>query len=292
MSTSALKSYLSATLRRLLRSVVRIALRGEVTYREFADIAKLAYFDVARDDYGINGRKTNLARVAILTGLSRKECTRLKAVAAAATMDGGARSAVMSPVTRVISGWHETPEYVDAAGRPRTLPRTGPCPSLEDLFRRFAGDIPDGALMHELERVGAVEETGSGEVRVLKRSFVADGFSKERVRIVGNMYSDLGSTIVYNLDEANVDRRRIARYVVADAVAPDVAQAFQALAEERGQALLGDLDGWLSAEGRQAGPPASADARRVGLGVYFFEESLTEQHSPDNEHNEVPGDSQ
>ncbi|MEO1576948.1 MAG: DUF6502 family protein, partial [Pseudomonadota bacterium] len=215
--------------------------------------------------------------------LSRKECTRLKSVADATVETSGNASAAMSPVTRVISGWHETPEYLDASGEPLELPESGDAPSVTDLFRRFGGDIPDGALMTELKRLGAVETTAQGKLRVLKRSFIAEGFSKDRVRILGNMYSDLGSTIVHNLDEQNADDPRIARYVVADGVPPDVAREFQALTEERGQSVLRELDRWLSADGRQgAAGPADKHARRVGLGIYFFEEPMSEQRSSDN----------
>ncbi|MEL7239667.1 MAG: DUF6502 family protein, partial [Planctomycetota bacterium] len=109
------------------------------------------------------------------------------------------------------------------------------------------------------------------------------GFSRERVRILGNMYSDLGATIVHNLDEQNVDDPRIARYVVADGVSSNVAREFQALTEERGQAVLQELDGWLNAAGRQdLTEKARKGAKRVGLGIYFFEEPMSEQSSSSN----------
>jgi len=270
MKYSSIKDYLAETLRRLLRPVVRIALRGELTYQDFSELAKRAYFDVARDDYGIDGRKTNLARVAILTGLSRKECTKLKALVAKQSESNH----VMSPITRVITAWHEDEGYQDSAGRPLPLPEDGEAPSVADLMRRHGGDIPRLAIQSELKRLGAAQVTNDGTWEVLKRSFIADGFTEERIRIIGNLLTDLGNTIVYNLDEANSDNSRMARYVVADAVAPADAIEFQSLAADKGQKLLQNLDQWLNDDARSNSHDNPPDnAQRVGLGIYLFQES-------------------
>ncbi len=268
MKTKTLKNYLTATLRRVLRPLVRISLRGELTYSEFADIAKRAYFDVARDDFGIAGRKTNLARVAILTGLSRKECTRIKAQ----ELDAATRVQAMSPVTRVITAWHEDPVFQDAAGQPRVLSVEGSASSLNELLRQYGGDIPSGALMTELKRIGAMEQTDDNQWRVMKRSFIAAGFDQDKIRILGNQLADLGGTIVHNVEERNAQDPRMQRYVLADALHPDDAKEFQQLATRKGQALLEELDAWLTARAR---PDAGdhKDAQRAGVGIYFFQDS-------------------
>ncbi|MFK8017773.1 MAG: DUF6502 family protein, partial [Gammaproteobacteria bacterium] len=223
MSNQVLKPYLSNTLRRILRPIVRIALRGQLTFKEFAELAKLAYFDVARDDFGLAGRKTNLARVAILTGLSRKECTRLKSVASTTPDQAGP----MSPATRVITAWHEDPAYRAPDGTPLLLPLEGGELSVHELFRRCAGDIPFGALFAELQRIGAIEPADGDRWQVVKRSFIAEGFSQDKIRILGNQLSDLGDTIVHNIEANDPDARRMQRYVVADAIDRDDAAEFQ-----------------------------------------------------------------
>ena len=54
----------------MLRPVVRILLRYGIGYREFAEVTKTAFVDVASADFGIRGRPTNISRVAVMTGLS------------------------------------------------------------------------------------------------------------------------------------------------------------------------------------------------------------------------------
>ncbi len=269
MNSIKLKTYLANTLRRVLRPIVRIALRGQLTYKEFADLAKLSYFDVARDDYGLSGRKTNLARVAILTGLSRKECSRLKIQADA---DVSATEA-MSPATRVITAWHEDAAYRMKSGSPRLLPMDGSAPSISDLFRRFAGDIPTGALFSELQRIGAIEPAPNDRWRLIKRSFIAEGFDKDKIRILGNQFSDLGATIVHNTEVENAADLRMQRYVVADAISVDDAAEFQKLVTRRGQELLEEFDAWLTTRA-PANPTAQKIKRpqRVGIGIYYFQD--------------------
>ena len=50
---------LSAATLRLLRPLVRILLRNNVSHRTFAELAKLVYVEVANAEFGIAGKKTN-----------------------------------------------------------------------------------------------------------------------------------------------------------------------------------------------------------------------------------------
>ena len=69
---------LSAAALRLLRPLVRILLRGGISYKTFADLVKWVYVDVAMKEFGIAGRKQSISRVSVITGLSRKEVLRVR----------------------------------------------------------------------------------------------------------------------------------------------------------------------------------------------------------------------
>jgi hypothetical protein len=51
----------------VLRPIARIFLRFGIGFREFAEISKAAFVDVASTDFGIRGRPTNISRVAVMT---------------------------------------------------------------------------------------------------------------------------------------------------------------------------------------------------------------------------------
>ncbi|MEO0616760.1 MAG: DUF6502 family protein, partial [Pseudomonadota bacterium] len=63
---------------RVLRPLVHLLIESGIGHREFAEVAKRAYVDVASKNYGIRGRDTNISRVAVMTGLTRKEVKRLR----------------------------------------------------------------------------------------------------------------------------------------------------------------------------------------------------------------------
>jgi hypothetical protein len=59
---------LSAALIRMVRPLVRILLRNGVSYGTFSDLTKWMFVDVAKQEFGIKGRKQSTSRVAVITG--------------------------------------------------------------------------------------------------------------------------------------------------------------------------------------------------------------------------------
>ena len=66
--------------RHFLRPIVRFLLRQGILWQDFAELAKETFVEIARAEYGIDGRPTNNSRVAMLTGLSRREVARVRDV--------------------------------------------------------------------------------------------------------------------------------------------------------------------------------------------------------------------
>ena len=77
---SKIEHKLQAAVVRLLKPLVRILLRNGIPFGVFEELARWTYVDVAFQESSLPGRKLTDSRVAILTGLSRKEVSRLKNV--------------------------------------------------------------------------------------------------------------------------------------------------------------------------------------------------------------------
>ena len=150
----------------VLRPITRILLRYGIGFRELAEVAKSAYVDVATSEYGIRGRPTNISRVAVMTGLTRKEVRRIRD-----QNETGRDTIVLktTPLTTVLHRWHSEEDYLDEDGRPATLPFVGDSGSFSSLVKQFGGDIPPGAMRTELKRVGAVVEDESGNIKAIRR---------------------------------------------------------------------------------------------------------------------------
>ena len=89
---------------KLLRPLIRILLRYGISLIEFNDLSKKIYLEVCEDDYTIPGRKNSASRVAILTGLSRREVVKLKKLYNSKSLEEH-YSEPVNRASRVTGGW-------------------------------------------------------------------------------------------------------------------------------------------------------------------------------------------
>ena len=141
--------------RHFLRPIVRFLLRNGVTWNDFKELSKDMYVDVARQEYGIQGRPTNNARVAVLTGLSRREVSRIRDKLLEGAESPDLRQG--NRISKILTGWHVDPEFQDDDGQPKDLLSAGPTGSLSSLLKRYAGDLPHGALKKEMLQLGLIK---------------------------------------------------------------------------------------------------------------------------------------
>ena len=262
------KEHVIRSCRYLLLPVVRFLLKNGVTWNEFGELSKEAYVQVAREDYGIERRPTNNSRVAMLTGLSRREVARVR--------DGLLEGKQHAPesqgnrISRVLTGWHVDSEFTDDNGQPIDLPPTGARGSLSALLKKYAGDLPHGAIRKEMQQRGLIEELNGGEFRVVRRDFVYSELDTEIIRQMGIALHDHASTLQHNLDADRQSGRRFEAIASNDTVTPRAVNAFCRLVESRGLEFLENIDSWLTENEIEHGGDTSAETIRLGVGVYLI----------------------
>ncbi len=260
---------LFAAVTKLLRPLTRILLRNGIPYRTFADLAKRVYVDVAGDEFGIPGRKQSVSRISIITGISRKEVSRVLSLPELTADDASQR---YNRAARVISGWRRDHEFLDPQNQPAELRIEGSGASFAELVRRFSGDVPFRAVLDELLRVGAVERMGQDSIRLLQRAYLPKTDAAGMLQILGTDVHDLISTIDQNL---TLQESFFQRKVAYDNLPLEVAQGLRQLSSARGQALLEELDRWLAQHDRDTNPSVRGSGRiRAGLGIFYFEDEL------------------
>jgi len=274
---SASNKALATACARLLRPLVRILLRNNVSHQTLADLAKQVYVEVANSEFGIHGKKQTISRIAILTGLTRKEVQRLLAPKTSADTSP---SEEYHRAARVITGWVRDPDFGNK-GRPFPLRMEGKRASFSELVKRYSGDIPVRAMLDELLRVGAVKQLKDGRICLLSRGYIPRKGTAEKLHVLGTDTADLIATIDYNVYQ-RPSKPRFQRKVMYDNVPVEAAKEFQILAAAQGQEVLESLDRWLSHRDRDVNPALKGTGRtRVGLGIYQFEEHLdAERKSP------------
>ena len=269
---------LYAAVLRLLRPLIRILLKNGVSYGTFADLAKWVYVDVASEKFGISGRKQSISRVSVITGLSRKEVTRVRQLP---RPDDRTSAERYNRAARVIAAWRRESNFQDEHGKAAPLPVAGPGKTFSELVKRFSGDVPARAILDELILVGAVERLEDGRVRLLTRAYVPTSSETDKLHILGTDVRHLISTIDHNLQPDPVGpffQRKVAYDNLPDKALPQ----FRKLSAKRGQGLLESLDRWLAQRDRDVAPTVKGTGRnRAGLGIYYFEEPYSEGENSD-----------
>jgi hypothetical protein len=170
----------------VMRPLVKILFRYGVSYREFSEVAKTAFVDIASSEFGIRGRPTNISRVAVITGLTRKEVRRIRDELEKGQYFVSVKS---TPMAEVLSRWHAEQDFLDSSGRPKALQFSKGEGSFSDLVRKFGGDVPPGAMRTELKRVGSIEEDDKGRLKMKSRTVIpADQIDKLLSSLVHGVY--------------------------------------------------------------------------------------------------------
>jgi hypothetical protein len=270
MSTVDIAQALGEAARSILRPLVRVLLRNGVPYGAFAEMARRVYVEVAEEQFALPGKKQTVSRISTLTGLTRKEVTRIQAEPEAP--EAGAER--HNRPARVIGGWVRGRAYHDKRGRPADLPLEGEKGSFAALVREFSGDIPPRAIADELARVGAIEERPDGTLRLLTRAFIPRGDKAEQVSILGTDVADLIRSIDHNLTAAPGEAY-FQRRVSYDNVPQEAVPALAKKLSRKAQACLESLDRILAASDRDRSPAIKGSGRyRTGVGIYYFQEQI------------------
>ena len=258
-----------AACRQLMEPIIGILLRNGVTHKDLVAICKQIYVQVASEEFGLRGRQTNLSRVAMLTGIDRKEVARIKDSLNNAN-EGEHNQQHQDRLTRLLSAWHQDPDFCDSGNHPLPLSIEGEQHSFALLARRYGGDFPASALLKELKRVAVVEDQPDGKVIATKRYFVPAQSDPGALLRAGSVFNDLGSTLHHNLYKANKQQPlRFERRASNAQMLPENLAAFREFVAQEGQAFLEKIDAWLS-EHEQPETDSDGELMRMGVGTYLF----------------------
>jgi hypothetical protein len=263
------KKDILVALRLIFAPIARILLRAGVNWREFAEVAKLTFVDVASADFGIRGRPTNQARVAILTGFTRREVRRLRSMLVAADNAKPELVDRMNRATRVLTGWHNDAEFRGDDGKPKPLPPTDGDPSFEGLCKRYASDVPATTMLKELRHVGAVTEDKQGHLIARTRYYMPVQMDSEQILRSGSVLADIGDTVAYNLHRSSDQPTRFEGRATSTRIPKAAIPLFREYLEQEGQDFLERVDAWLAE--RELDNDGDEQGVRLGLGVYWIE---------------------
>lgn len=267
-----IKAIVTRVVVRVMRPLVRVLLRYELSHSEFAEIAKRVYVDVAYRHYGIPGRKQTHSRISVITGIPRKEVVRLSEIADDAPVE---TKGPLNRAARVISGWMRDPDFAGADDKPKVLALYGETDSFESLVARYSGDITARAILDELIRVGAVEKPTKETVKLTDQGYIPQAAPAEKLTVMADCVSDLLSTSTHNLDPG-LEGSRFQRQVAYANLPESVIREFKEYSHDKSLELLIDFNKWLAQKEKDVPPKPGEPVGRVGVGIYFFRRERSE----------------
>jgi hypothetical protein len=179
---------LHAPLARLLRPLVRLCIRGGMTFPALAQLLRELFVNVAEHDFALEGKQQTDSRVSLLTGIHRKEVARLRGAGAPVNET----PATLSRTSAIIARWLAAPEFTDAKGDPLALPRTagGDAPSFEQLVSSITKDVRPRAVLDEWLDRKLVAINGDEEIVLLDTAFVPRGDDERKWHYLGRNLHD------------------------------------------------------------------------------------------------------
>lgn len=256
-------SAVTVALQRVLRPLARFCLAQGVSAPQFYGLVKQEFVAAALEKKGQDGKRQTKSAVALTTGLTRVEVS--KQWPSSREDDAPAQTRV-NYGQRLVAAWLRDPAFAKAPGQPLSLCFDGEEPSFSELVRRYGANMPPRAALDELIERGVVGCEGDS-IRLLRRSYIPNDVSPEKITLLGVDGAALLGTLEHNLRPGVTPR--FERKVSFRHLNPAGIALLKERAEEQGQSLLESLDAELAAF---AVDEAGEDTAHAGLGIYLYEE--------------------
>ena len=274
----SVKDHLRQALALMLKPLVRLMIAQGITHAEFAETTKEVYVETALRHFEDAGR-VNKSRVAILTGLTRKEVKNV----IDRTLEETQPDKTYSRPERVLTGWFSDPKYTGPYGIPLELSyeaAQSDSPSFVQLVKEYSGDMAPRQMLNELLVSGSVVEV-EGRYKAVRRIYKFSALSPEFIKRLGEVGYRVFSTAAKNIDKQMEGSGYFDRMVFADeGCTQEVIDEFDKYIKVRGQELLEEIDVWFSSRSEQDSENSEKlERKETGLYMVHYVESGDERLS-------------
>ena len=256
----------------MFKPLVRLLIAQGVTHAEFSETAKEVYVEVALRHFEAEGR-VNKSRIAILTGLTRKEVKNV--IDRAQSED--AQEKTYSRPERVLTGWYSDPKFQGPYGIPLELPYEAGDSEQQtfvSLVRQYSGDMAPRQILNQLVESGSVVEV-EGRYKAVRRIYKASTLSPTLIKRLGEVGYRVFSTAAKNIDKEVEGSGYFDRMVFADDGCTDEQiQLFNEYIKPRGQEILEEIDVWFSS--RKTDPVPGELRKETGIYMVHYVEDIKE----------------
>ena len=258
-----------------MRPLVRRLLAHGVTFGRLEAGLRELFVDVAERDFPLPGRPQTDSRLALLTGINRKEVRRIRSSDPDETAPSSFRRNL---ATSLVSRWVNDARLVDRAGRPKAIPyqaSRGPC--FVRLARETTQDVRPRALLDGLVGAGAAELLDGDRVRLTRSAYQPSRGHPAALAMIAEDPPELLETMLHNVLDADGEETEhlLQQKLSYDNLGQDGMEKLRRVLRREAQRFLSKANGHLEHNDRDRNPDAPGGERRyAGIGVYFFEKAV------------------
>lgn len=192
----------AAVVEQLFQPLAQIMISHSLQLGSITEMLKKAMVDAALKQQASDRVMTD-SRIAILTGVHRKDVRRLRTTEAPKTALES-YDPLMSIGAQVVARWISEPAYLNSQNKARALARTPRYasagePDFTGLVAEVSRDIGARAVLDELERLGIVSKSSGTHVQLQSDAFVPQEGLSESFHFLAANVSDHLATAVHNL---------------------------------------------------------------------------------------------
>ena len=270
---------LMAALDALLEPLAQLCVGKGVPIQAVEEQLRRAFVKAARQACdGANPQRLN-SRISALTGLTRREVTRIEALAEPA------RPTTRSALTELFTRWMTLPPYCGSDG-PLELARQGDEPSFESLAASVTRDVHPRSLLEALCRLGLAEQDATRDtVRLSARAFVPRDQWAQMVGFLGDNVGDhLRAAVTNVLGQGN---EHFEQSLYADELSSQSLQMARSIVSDQWQRLMTEVVPQLEALMQADALAKRPQDQCLRLGLYSWMQVMPPQPLQPH-HNEAP----
>ena len=258
-------------LAQLLRPLARLMIGHGLQLMPMMELLKKALVDEAQASFELADKANSDTRVALLTGVHRKDVKRLRETPDTATPE----TPLMPVAASVVARWISEPRYLNADQSTRSLARTARRsapgePDFTTLVAEVSRDVGARAVLDELGRLGVVEIREDGYVALKSSAFVPKEGLQESFHFLAANVRDHLATAVHNLTPGRSTPAKLEQCAfVADLSEPQVVELQVRARQLWTTALQQFLQTATVAKQRSQAEPGPR--YRVRFGAYFHD---------------------
>jgi len=242
-------------------------------------LLKQALVSEAADAYGLTDKASTDTRIALLTGVHRKDVKRLRNASEVTEL----QDPMLPVASSVVARWISDPRYLNHDQTARALARTpkrGVAGDVDftSLVAEVTRDVGARAVLDELKRLGVVEVRDDGHVVLKSSAFVPKSGLRESFHFLAANVTDHLASAVHNLAPGRTEPLLLEQSAFSLDLSAQQAQQLQDRARQLwATALHQFLQSATVATQRSLAD--SGSKHRVRFGVYFHDALQTRDSS-------------